>query len=78
VQEKESELKSEPRVSKAQKKRDKKASKDKEREIQIAQQEEINKFGPRNIEEVRIKQLLSQRKLRLHEVPSDGNWLVIQ
>lgn len=64
----------EVKVSKAQRKREKKANKDKERDIQIAQQEEINKFGPRHIEEVKIKQLLSQKQLTIHEVPSDGNW----
>lgn len=64
------------RVTKAQRRRDKKAEKDKEREALIAKQEELNKFGPRHLEEVKIKQLLALRKLALHDVASDGNWQV--
>ncbi|CAB3366987.1 Hypothetical predicted protein [Cloeon dipterum] len=66
-----------PRLTKAQKRRDKKAEKDKEREIQIAQQEQENKFGPRNREEVAIKELLKARKLQLFEVPSNGDCLYL-
>ncbi|XP_065343897.1 deubiquitinase OTUD6B [Cloeon dipterum] len=66
-----------PRLTKAQKRRDKKAEKDKEREIQIAQQEQENKFGPRNREEVAIKELLKARNLQLFEVPSNGDCLYL-
>jgi len=64
----------EPRVTKAQKRRDKKAEKDKERAVLIAEQEEENKLGPRHREEVRIKEILTARKLKLFEVPSNGDW----
>jgi OTU domain-containing protein 6 len=64
----------EPRVTKAQKRRDKKAEKDKEREAEIALQEQENKLGPRHREEVRIKEILTARKLKIVEVPSNGDW----
>lgn len=64
----------EPRVTKAQKRRDKKAEKDKERDVLIAQQAQENKLGPRHREEVRIKEILTARSLELHEVPSNGDW----
>lgn len=64
----------ESRVTKAQKRRDKKAEKGKERDVLIAQQEQDNKLGPRHLEEVRIKEILTSRSLRLFEVPSNGDW----
>ena len=64
----------ESRVTKAQKRRDKKAEKDKERDVLIAQQEQENKLGPRHREEVRIKEILTSRSLQLYEVPSNGDW----
>lgn len=64
----------ESRVTKAQKRRDKKAEKDKERDVLIAQQEQENKLGPRHVEEVRIKEILTSRRLQLYEVPSNGDW----
>jgi OTU domain-containing protein 6 len=64
----------ESRVTKAQKRRDKKSEKDKERVVLIAQQEQENKLGPRHLEEVRIKEILTSRRLQLHEVPSNGDW----
>jgi OTU domain-containing protein 6 len=67
-------LKQEPRVTKAQKRREKKADKDRERDVLIAQQEQENKLGPRHREEVRIKEILTFRRLQLYEVPSNGDW----
>ncbi|XP_059473667.1 deubiquitinase OTUD6B [Neocloeon triangulifer] len=66
-----------PRLTKAQKRRDKKAEKDKEREVLIAQQEVDNKLGPRHREQTIIQQLLQARKLRLFEVPSNGDCLYL-
>ena len=63
------------RVSKAQKRRDKKAQKDKERLIEIAQQEEQNKFGVRQIETDKINAVLIARNLGLVTIPSDGDCL---
>lgn len=63
-----------PRVSKAQRRRDKKASREKERERLIEEQEAENVHGPRNMELQAIQHLLKERKLMLKEIPSDGNW----
>ncbi|KAF4518487.1 hypothetical protein B566_EDAN006492 [Ephemera danica] len=65
------------KLTKAQRRRNKKSEKDKERLVAIAQQEEENKFGPRNLEELKIKQLLNKRQLALHEIPSDGNCMYL-
>ncbi|XP_046987852.1 deubiquitinase OTUD6B isoform X2 [Schistocerca americana] len=61
------------RITKAQKRREKKATKEKERERLIAIQETENVHGARNIEMQKIKQILKEKKLMLHEIPSDGN-----
>lgn len=61
--------------SKAQKRREKKAELEKERERNIAEQEEENLVGSRNVEAVKLAALLASRDLVLHEVPSDGNCL---
>ena len=63
----------EPRVSKAQKRRDKKAEKDKQRLLDIERQEEENKNGIRHLEQEKIKSLLEKRSLKLAEIPSDGD-----
>jgi len=63
----------EHRVSKAQKRRDKKAEKDKQRLIDIEKQDEENKNGIRHLEQEKIKALLEKRSLRLAEIPSDGD-----
>jgi len=63
----------EQRVSKAQKRRDKKAEKDKQRLIEIERQEEENKNGIRHLEQEKIKSLLEKRSLKLAEIPSDGD-----
>jgi len=63
----------EGRVSKAQKRRDKKAAKEKQRLLDIEKQEEENKNGIRHLEQEKIKSLLDSRNLKLKEIPSDGD-----
>lgn len=63
------------RVSKAQKRRDKKAAEDKVRQAEIAAQEELNKSGPRAVEMDTIKKLLAQRQLIMQPIASDGDCL---
>lgn len=63
------------RVSKAQKRRDKKAQAEREKQIEIAAQEELNKNGPRMLELQSLNKLLQQRQLALHPIPSDGDCL---
>lgn len=63
------------RVSRAQKRRDKKANDEKVRQAEILAQEEINKTGPRVIELNTIKNILAKRNLLLHPIASDGNCL---
>lgn len=62
------------KISKAQKRRDKKANAEKERNQRIIEQEALNVFGKRNVETETIKKILSERELMLHEISSDGNW----
>ena len=61
------------RVSKAQKRRDKKAEKEKQRLIDIEKQDEENLTGLRNMEQEAINKLLETRGLSLHEIASDGD-----
>lgn len=63
------------RISRAQKRRDKKASEEKVRQAEILAQEEINKTGPRTVELNTIKKILAKRDLALHPIASDGNCL---
>ncbi|XP_011868676.1 PREDICTED: OTU domain-containing protein 6B isoform X2 [Vollenhovia emeryi] len=63
------------RVSKAQKRREKKASAEKERNQRIIEQEALNVFGKRNVEIEAIKKILSERDLMIYEIPSDGHCL---
>jgi OTU domain-containing protein 6 len=63
------------RLSKAQKRREKKAEKDKEREELIKVGEEENKTGPRLMELKAINKILKDRGLVLHAIPSDGDCL---
>ncbi|XP_045191684.2 deubiquitinase OTUD6B-like [Mercenaria mercenaria] len=61
--------------SKAQKRRDKKAAQDLEREERIREQEIENLTSSRHMEAVKIASVLTQRGLQIHEIPSDGNCL---
>lgn len=63
------------RISKAQKRRDKKAAEEKVRQAEIAAQEELNKSGPRALEVDTIRKLLAGRHLVLQPIPSDGDCL---
>lgn len=62
------------RVSKAQKRREKKANAEKERNQKIIEQEALNVFGKRNVEIEAITKILSERDLMIYEIPSDGHW----
>ena len=64
----------EPKVTKAQKRRDKKLNKDREREQAIAEQEVANLQGARHLETEKIRQLLTKRSLAFYDIPSDGHW----
>lgn len=64
-----------PRISKAQKRRDKKAQADRQLQIDILAQEELNKTGARTVETQTINALLRARQLQLHSVASDGDCL---
>lgn len=63
------------RISRAQKRRDKKANEEKVRQAEISAQEELNKTGPRIVEFNTIKNILKKRNLMLHPIASDGNCL---
>jgi len=63
------------RVSKAQKRRDKKAEKERERQREIEAQEEENRYGARNREAEMIRSILEARRLAIKEVPSNGDCL---
>lgn len=63
------------RISKAQKRRDKKAAEEKVRQVEILAQEELNKSGPRNVEMVTLKKLLAERQLLMQPIASDGDCL---
>lgn len=63
------------KISKAQKRRDKKALAEQERERMIRAGEEENKFGPRNQELKAINKILNSRGLQLFNIPSDGDCL---
>ncbi|XP_029976480.1 deubiquitinase OTUD6B [Salarias fasciatus] len=62
-----------PRVTKAQKRRDKKAAQEKERESRIAEAEVQNLQGVRHQEGLKLAQKLGELKLQIKEIPSDGH-----
>ncbi|XP_046875268.1 deubiquitinase OTUD6B [Hypomesus transpacificus] len=61
------------RVSKAQKRRDKKAAEEKERQNRIAEAEVENLSGLRHQEGLKLSQKLSERQLQIREISSDGH-----
>lgn len=63
------------RISKAQKRREKKEAEEKVRQIEILAQEELNKNGPRFLEMHSIKKILQSRSLVIYPIPSDGDCL---
>lgn len=63
------------RISKAQKRRDKKSTAERERNQRIIEQEVENIHGKRNVEIQAINKTLRERNLVIQEIPSDGNCL---
>lgn len=63
------------RISKAQKRREKKEAEEKIRQNEILAQEELNKNGPRFLEMISIKKILQSRSLVIYPIPSDGDCL---
>ncbi|XP_010216646.1 PREDICTED: OTU domain-containing protein 6B [Tinamus guttatus] len=62
-----------PRISKAQKRREKKAALEKEREERIAEAEIANLTGARHLESQKLSSLLATRHLEIKQIPSDGH-----
>uniref|UniRef100_A0A8C8RP55 ubiquitinyl hydrolase 1 n=1 Tax=Pelusios castaneus TaxID=367368 RepID=A0A8C8RP55_9SAUR len=62
-----------PRISKAQKRREKKAALEKEREERIAEAEIENLTGARHLESQSLAQVLAARQLEIKQIPSDGH-----
>ncbi|XP_050797178.1 deubiquitinase OTUD6B isoform X3 [Gopherus flavomarginatus] len=62
-----------PRISKAQKRREKKAALEKEREERIAEAERENLTGARHLESQKLAQILAARQLEIKQIPSDGH-----
>lgn len=69
------EIDRQPRVSKAAKRREKKAEMHKRMNEAAEEDEEASKFAPRNLEAEAIKASLSSRNLRLYDIPPDGDCL---
>uniref|UniRef100_K7F372 ubiquitinyl hydrolase 1 n=2 Tax=Pelodiscus sinensis TaxID=13735 RepID=K7F372_PELSI len=72
LEEKEQQIQ-QPRISKAQKRREKKAALEKEREERIAEAEIENLTGARHLESQRLAQILAVRQLEIKQIPSDGH-----
>ncbi|XP_037659191.1 deubiquitinase OTUD6B isoform X2 [Choloepus didactylus] len=62
-----------PRISKAQKRREKKAALEKQREERIAEAEIQNLSGARHVESQKLAQILAARQLEIKQIPSDGH-----
>ncbi|XP_033011436.1 deubiquitinase OTUD6B [Lacerta agilis] len=62
-----------PRITKAQKRRDKKAAMEKEREERIAEAEIENLTGARHLESQKLAHSLATRQLEIKQIPSDGH-----
>ncbi|XP_018427519.1 PREDICTED: OTU domain-containing protein 6B [Nanorana parkeri] len=61
------------RMSKAQKRREKKAALEKERDERIAEAEVENLSGARHLESQKLAHILSERQLQIKHIPSDGH-----
>ncbi|XP_063756190.1 deubiquitinase OTUD6B isoform X2 [Eleginops maclovinus] len=72
-EEEEEEEGTQPRLTKAQKRRDKKAAQEKERESRIAEAEVLNLQGVRHQEGLKLAQKLATKKLQIKEISSDGH-----
>ncbi|XP_062266357.1 deubiquitinase OTUD6B [Platichthys flesus] len=73
IEDREQEEVKQTRVSKAQKRREKKATQDKERESRIAEAEVENLQGVRHQEGMKLAQKLAQQQLQIKEISSDGH-----
>ncbi|KYO48297.1 deubiquitinase OTUD6B [Alligator mississippiensis] len=62
-----------PRISKAQKRREKKAALEKKREERIAEAEIENLTGARHLESQKLAHILAARQLAIKQIPSDGH-----
>ena len=71
----ENEVVKQPKISKAQRRREKKSQEDKEREALIKAEEALNKNSPRILEDRKIAELLTKRGLVSFPVPADGDCL---
>jgi OTU domain-containing protein 6 len=65
-------------TSKAQRRREKQAVKNKDREERIKEQELLNLTGARHLEYTKIKSILKSKNLQIYEIPSDGNCLYVE
>lgn len=65
------------RISKAQKRRNRKSTQLKERELRILEQDQTNLNGARHLETEEIKRILKEKGLMISEIPSDGNWYAL-
>lgn len=63
------------RVSKAQKRREKKNEKERERQAEIEKEAELGKDGPRNSENKKINEILQLRHLSIFPIAADGDCL---
>lgn len=61
------------RITKAEKRRQKKAKANREREARIKEERSNLKFSARNIEAEKMKKILQERSLKMHEIQPDGN-----
>ncbi|KAM4705692.1 deubiquitinase OTUD6B isoform 2-T2 [Rhinophrynus dorsalis] len=62
-----------PRLTKAQKRREKKAALEKERDERIAEAEIENLSGARHLESQKLTRILAERELQIKQIPSDGH-----
>ncbi|XP_076448777.1 deubiquitinase OTUD6B-like [Babylonia areolata] len=61
------------KTSRAQKRRDKKSAKERERDVRLKEAAVENLLGPRHQENLKLQSLLAQRGLKVYQIPSDGN-----
>ncbi|XP_076045494.1 deubiquitinase OTUD6B-like isoform X2 [Oratosquilla oratoria] len=61
------------KISKAEKRRQKKAEANREREDRIKEEEANNRFSARAVETEKLRGILLQRNLRMYEIKPDGN-----
>ncbi|KAE8740065.1 hypothetical protein FOCC_FOCC014433 [Frankliniella occidentalis] len=75
LQNSEENVPSSARVSKAEKRRQKKVAASKDRDARILEQEDLNLLGPRHKEMIAIVEKLKKRGLAIHTIVADGNCL---